>query len=97
MLPICIFTQKTQVFEVCFFVISSNLVLATERNKHRYRGFMTPEGTGTLILAFTSKTGQSVAHNRNRIVLIGFFCQREDIFRHFIGLMPDSRVKAYSR
>ena len=29
--------------------------------------FMTSEGTETLILAFTSKTGQSVAHNRHGI------------------------------
>ena len=45
--------------------------------------FMTPERSETLILAFTSKTGQSVAHNRHRIFLIGFFCQRKNIFRHF--------------
>ena len=38
--------------------------------------FMTPEGTETLILAITSKTGQSVAHNRYRIYLFGFFGQR---------------------
>ena len=59
--------------------------------------FMTPEGTETLILAFTSKTGHSVAHNRQRIFLFGFFCQREDIFRHFIGLISDSRRKGFSR
>ena len=48
---------------------------------------MTPEGTEALILAFTSKTGQSVVHiKRHRIFLFGFFCQREDIFGHFIGL-----------
>ena len=29
--------------------------------------FMTSEGTERLILAFTSKTGQSVAHNRHGI------------------------------
>ena len=29
--------------------------------------FMAPEGTETLILACTSKTGQAVAHNRQRI------------------------------
>ena len=55
--------------------------------------FMTPEGTETLILAFTSKTGQSVAHYRHRIFLFGFFCQREDIFRHFMGLISDARRK----
>ena len=49
--------------------------------------FMTPEGTEKLILAFTSKKGQSVAHNKHRIFLFGFACQREDLFRHFIGLI----------
>ena len=57
-------------FEACFFLLSSNLVLATERTRARNRSmlksvdfgrFMTPEYTETLILAFTSKTGQSVA------------------------------------
>ena len=41
--------------------------------------FMTSEGTETLNLAFTSKIGQSVAHNRHGIFLFGFFCQRMDI------------------
>ena len=54
---------------------------------------MTPEGTETLILAFTSKTGKSVAHNRHKIFSFGFFYQREDIFRHFIGRTSDSRLK----
>ena len=35
--------------------------------------FMTSEGYETLILAFTSKTGQSVAHNGHRVFLFGFF------------------------
>ena len=57
--------------------------------------FMTPEGTETLILAFISKTGQCVAHNRHRIYLFGFFfCQREG---NFIGLFSDSIAIAYSR
>ena len=34
---------------------------------------MTPEGTDTLILAFTSKTGQSVARYTHRIFLIWIF------------------------
>ena len=37
-------------------------------------------------------TGQSVAHNRDRIFLF-FFCQGKDIFRHFIGVISDSRLK----
>ena len=59
-----------------FFVISSNFVLASERTKSRrlfmiksidFDRFMTSEDTKTLILAFTSKTGQSVEHTRFRI------------------------------
>ena len=34
--------------------------------------FMTSEGSDTLILSFTSKTGQSVAQNRQKIFLFGF-------------------------
>ena len=34
--------------------------------------FMTSEGSYTLILPFTSKTGQSVAQNRQRIFNWGF-------------------------
>ena len=52
--------------------------------------FMTSEGTKPLILAFTSKKGQSVEHTRHRIFLFGFFCQKEDILRFFIGLILDS-------
>ena len=44
---------------------------------------MTSEGTDTLFVAFTSKTGQSVAHNRHIIFLFRFFGQREDIFYVF--------------
>ena len=58
---------------------------------------MTPEGIETLFLAFSSQTGQSVEHNRHSIFLFGFFCQREDILRHFIGLISDSRRKGFSR
>ena len=45
-----------------------------------------------LTSVFTSKTGQSVAHNRHGIFLFGCFCQKMDIFRHFICLILDSRV-----
>ena len=63
------------------FVLSSNLVLTTERTKSRDRlvsklvefgRFMTSEGTETLILAFASKTGQSVAQNRHGIFYLDF-------------------------
>ena len=59
--------------------------------------FMTLEGTETLILAFTSKTGQSIAHNRHKLFSFGFFYQREDIFRHFRGRTSGSRLSGYSR
>ena len=59
--------------------------------------FMTSEGIKMLILAFTSKTGQSVEHTRYGTFLFGFFCQRVDILRHFIGLILVSRLKRYSR
>ena len=58
---------------------------------------MTSEGTDTLILAFTSKTGQSVARHTHRIFLFGFFYQREDIFMHFIGLILRTRHKGFAR
>ena len=65
---ICIFNQEIQVFGVYIFVLSSNLVLATERTKSMGRfalksvdfgQFMSSEDTETLILALSSKTGQS--------------------------------------
>ena len=34
--------------------------------------FMTSEGTKMLILAFTSKTGQSVVHTKHRIFYLDF-------------------------
>ena len=33
----------------------------------RFDRFMTSEGTETLVFAFTSKTGQSLTHTRDRI------------------------------
>ena len=31
------------------------------------------------------------------IIQFGFFCQRDDTFRHFIGIISDSRFKRYLR
>ena len=63
--------------------------------------FMTSEGTDALILAFTSKTGQSVARYSDsythRIFLFGFFSQREDIFTHFKGIISSSTHKGFAR
>ena len=58
---------------------------------------MTSEGTDALILAFTSKSGQSVARYTYQIFLFGFFSQREDIFTHFISLISSSRDKGFTR
>ena len=66
-------------------------------NSFDFGRFITSEGTKTLILAFNSKTGQSVAHSRHGIFLFGFLCQRMGIFRHFISLISNSRVQKYSR
>ena len=95
--------RKSKNLKSDFFVLSSNLVLATERTKSRNRvdfgRFMSREGTETLILVFTSKTGQSVEHDRHRnfYLFCVFFCHREDIFRHFIGLILDSKRKGFSK
>ena len=59
--------------------------------------FITSEGTKSPSLAFTSKTRQSVKHTRHRIFSFGVFCQRENILRHFIGSISDSRLEEYSR
>ena len=85
---ICSFNKEIKLFEGCFSIIPLNLVLPSEMTKGRkhcvvksinFDQFMTSEGTKTLILAFTSKTGQPVEHTRHRIYLFGFFCQTGDI------------------
>ena len=50
-----------------------------------FERFMTSECTKTLILAFISKTGQSVAHTRHKLFLNRFFYQIKDTLRHFTG------------
>ena len=74
------------------FVLSSNLVLATETTKStscfvlksiEFGRFMTSEGTETLILAFTSKTKQSVAYNRQRIFFIWIFLSENGYIKAF--------------
>ena len=59
--------------------------------------FMTSEGGDTMCLPFTSKTGQSVAQNRQNIFYLDFLVKKENIFWHFIDLHLDSRLKGYSR
>ena len=76
---ICAFHQEIHAFEDWIFVRLSNLVLASEwttiRNKFHslIDRFMTSESGYTLILTFTSKTGQSVAQNRQKIFEFGFY------------------------
>ena len=75
-------TKKCKYLKSDFFVLSSNLFLATERTKSRERFVLKSVDFGqfiTLILAFTSKTGQSVVHNRHGISLFGFYWERMDI------------------
>ena len=68
--------EEIHAFEDWIFVRLSNLVLSSEwtinRNKFIVKAidfdrFMTSESSYTLILPFTSKTGQSVAQNRQTI------------------------------
>ena len=54
--------------------------------------FMTSEGSETLILAFTSKTGKPVAHTRHRIFQNIFFYQVKETLRHFMGKISESRL-----
>ena len=58
---------------------------------------MTSEGIDMLNLAFTLETRQSVARCTRKIFLFGFFCQTEDVLRHFIGLIADFRPEGLSR
>ena len=73
---ICAFYEEIHAFEDWIFVRLSSLVLASEWTKNRkkfivksidFDRFMTSEGSYTLILPFTSTTGQSVALNRQKI------------------------------
>ena len=44
------------------------------------------------------RMSKKTAKSRNIYnIFIGLFCQREDISRHFIGLISDSRPKGFSR
>ena len=42
--------------------------------------FMTSEGSYTLILPFTSKTGQSVVQNRQKVFNLGFTSKERTYF-----------------
>ena len=73
---ICAFHGEIHAFEDWIFVRLSSLVPASEWTTNRnkiivypidFDRFMTSEGSYMLILPFTSKTGQSVAQNRQKI------------------------------
>ena len=61
--------------------------------------FMTSEGTTTFILAFTLKTGQSVAKSKKRGLKIFYleFSVLQRIHLSIFGLISDYRLKGYSR
>ena len=56
--------------------------------------FMMQEDTEKSILAFTSKTGQCVAHNRHRIFLFGFFLSERGYIKTFY--MPYFKLQILS-
>ena len=85
---ICAFHEEIHAFEDWSFVRLSSLVLASEwttnRNKlhkskqvcnliDRFRSIYDVRRLYPLILPFTCKTGQSVAQNRQKIFLFGFY------------------------
>ena len=72
-----------------FFVLSSNLVLATERTKSRDRFML----SRSIYVDFGLYYKSGAICSRHGIFLFGFFCQRMDIFRHFINLISDCRVQ----
>ena len=84
--------KKSKYLKAVFFVISSNIVLASEWTTSRnqlvlqsiyFDRFMTSEGTDTLISAFTSKTGQSVARYTHRFFIRIFQSERGYIYAFY--------------
>ena len=76
---ICAFHEEIHAFEDWIFVRLSSLVLASEwttnRNKFIVQSidfdrFITSDGSYTLILPFTFKTGKSVAQNRQKFFFL---------------------------
>ena len=64
----------------CFVSLSSTVLASGQEIKNKFAvksidfdRFMTSEGSETLILPFTSKTGQSVAQNKQKIFLFWFY------------------------
>ena len=76
------FHEEINTFKDWIFVRSSSRFLASEWTTNRrkfivlsidFDRFMTSESRDTLILPFTSKTGQSVAQNRQKNFLFGLY------------------------
>ena len=79
---ICVFHEEINAFEDWIFIRLSSRFLASEWTTNRrtyivlsidFDRFITSESRDTLILPFTSKTGQSVAQNRQKIFLFGLY------------------------
>ena len=86
---ICAFHEEMHAFEDWIFVRLSSFVLASEwttnLNKFIVRSIdfdrlMTVGGSYTLILPFTSKTGKSVALNRQTVFTLGFTSKERTYF-----------------
>ena len=99
---ICAFHEEIRAFEDWIFVRLSRLVLASEwtinRKKFIFQSidfdrFMTSEGSYTLILPSTSKTGQSVVQNRQRFFLIWVLLVKREYILAFYRL--NFRLQTY--
>ena len=84
---ICAFHEEIHAFEDWIFVSLSSLVLASEWTTNLKQVYclidrcMTSECSYTLVLPFTSKTGQSVEQNRKRVFNLGFTSKERTYFR----------------
>ena len=80
-------TKKSKYLKLVFFVISSNLVVTSEWSVticNIIDRFMTSEGTDTLIVAFTSKTGNLLRVTHTDNFYLDFYV-REMIYLGFIS------------
>ena len=89
---ICAFHEVIHAFEDWIFVRLSSFILASEWITNRnnvivysidFDRFMTPDGSYNLILPFTSKTRQSVAHNRQKIIIWVLLVKRVHILAFY--------------
>ena len=82
--------------EASFRLRSKNAPSRARTSDPVHPRFMTSEGTDALILALL-ENGAVCNAIQTQTILFEFFCQREDIylFRHFIGLNSDSKLKGF--